>query len=166
MSDQLKRIEQILTDKKFQDHMEHIRLLEQDRLFCRHDMNHLLDVCRISWILNLEEDHSVEKEVLYAAGLLHDIGRWKQYIDGEDHAKVSSELAADILNRCGFTSEESSPIRDAIAAHRTGDQQGGQNEPLTQLLYRADKLSRPCITCKAISECKNFSNDEKAKFRY
>lgn len=81
-------------------------------------MDHLLDVCRISWILNLEEGLLIDKERIYAAALLHDIGRWVEYETGQDHAMASGELAEDILDRCGFSGNEKADIIEAIKSHR------------------------------------------------
>ena len=48
-------------------------ITEKERIFCRHGMEHLLDVARIAYITNLEEGLGIEKDVIYAAGLLHDV---------------------------------------------------------------------------------------------
>ena len=42
-------------------------------------MGHLLDVARLAWIFNLEANQEISKERIYAAALLHDIGRHIQY---------------------------------------------------------------------------------------
>lgn len=47
---------------------------KKDRIFCGHDMGHLLDVARLAWIFNLEANQEISKERIYAAALLHDIG--------------------------------------------------------------------------------------------
>lgn len=42
-------------------------------------MSHLLDVARIAYIRNLEKGYGFRKDVIYAAAVLHDIGKALQY---------------------------------------------------------------------------------------
>ena len=83
------RVNKIIENKMYWEHLDKIEVYEKDREFCRHNIGHFLDVCRIAWILNLEGNLALSKEVIYATGLLHDIGRWLQYENGEDHALAS-----------------------------------------------------------------------------
>ena len=46
------------------------------------------------------------KEIIYAIGLLHDIGRWVEYEGGEKHNKASYKMSLDILKECDFNKEE------------------------------------------------------------
>lgn len=140
---------------------EHVRLNEEaeaEREFCRHDMVHFLDVARIAEILNLKEERHVEKDWIYAAALLHDIGRHVQYRDGTPHEEASALLAAPILEDCGFDDIETSVILKAIAGHRKA--LSASQPGLDGLLYRADKLSRSCFVCKTEKKC-NWRNDKK-----
>ena len=66
-----------------------ITQLEASREFCRHDVTHFLDVARLAWIENLERGLGVSKEEIYAAALLHDIGRHLQYEKGIPHDEAS-----------------------------------------------------------------------------
>lgn len=152
------RIDQIIYNQKYKEYRIRIEKWEKDRIFCHHDTNHFLSVARIAWILNLEEQLHMEKEYIYAAALLHDIGRFKQYEDGSDHAVVSSELAVDILSETGFSETENKLICDAIASHRIKEVADERN--LKGILYRADKLSRDCYFCKASDQC-DWKNDKK-----
>lgn len=158
----MERVNCILEDTDFLNYIAKIEELEKGRIFCHHDMNHLLDVCRISWILNLEEKLLIGKEKIYAAALLHDIGRWVEYETGQDHAIASGELAEDILDRCGFSGDEKIHIIEAIKNHRKKE----HSTDLSRILYKADKLSRPCINCKAIGKCKRFKQAKKPVFLY
>jgi uncharacterized protein len=97
------------------------------------------------------------KEVVYAAGILHDIGRWRQYETGEDHSVIGAELAAEILERTNFTPQEIRVITRAIREHRS--QREGMST-LGELLYRADNLSRACHECSAKNKCYKFSTME------
>ena len=83
--------------------MERLAEYEKDRIFCRHGMEHLLDVARIAYIENLENNRGISKEIIYGAALLHDIGRYLQYTEGIPHEKAGEELALEILKDSGFS---------------------------------------------------------------
>lgn len=153
----MERVNKILEDEKYQEHLSKIAACETNRKFCRHTINHFLDVCRIAWIKNLENQLGIEKEIIYAAGLLHDIGRWVEYETGEDHATVSAKLCVEILIHCEFRNTEIELIQIAIQEHRIKV----HANDLSAILYKADKLSRNCISCEAIQDCKKFQNGEK-----
>ena len=70
----MERIQNILKHPEFEKSMRMIRTLEKERIFCCHGMEHLLDVARIAYITSLEEEAGIKKDVIYAAGLLHDVG--------------------------------------------------------------------------------------------
>lgn len=159
----MKRINLILQNTQFRDCLKRIEAAEKDRIFCGHDLVHLLDVCRLAWILYQEEERKgtlgkIDREWIYAAGLLHDIGRWKQYEDGTPHEIVGSSLAKGILTECGFGAGETKAICEAIGNHR--NEGIGRDNTLSGLLYRADKMSRACFGCKAEALC-NWSRKKK-----
>lgn len=159
----MERVNRIASHETYKSHLKKIAKWEEHRNFCKHDFIHFLDVCRIAWILSLEEDADLSKEAVYAAGLLHDIGRWSEYQSGTDHALESARLCVEILEDCGFDLEEIEIIKEAIASHRIKDS-GGRT--LSNLLYRADKFSRRCYDCAVIGECKKFQNGEKPYLEY
>ncbi|MDO4633342.1 MAG: HD domain-containing protein [Eubacteriales bacterium] len=132
---------------------------EKDRKFCRHTLEHFLDVARLTWILCLEEKCEIDREQIYAAALLHDLGRYRQISEGIPHEKASVMLAKEILPDCGFTQGEIGKITEAIDAHR-GSGERTENSRLAELLYKADKLSRNCFACPASGEC-NWNEEKK-----
>jgi putative nucleotidyltransferase with HDIG domain len=144
------RVNSILKNKKYIHLMSRIAELEKEREFCLHDLNHSLDVARIGYIISLEEDLKVSRELIYAAALLHDIGRADEYEKKLSHHEQSAVLAEAILTECGFKESEKCAICEAISAHKyvAGDERG-----LKYILYRADKLSRKCFDCKMYQEC-------------
>lgn len=154
----MERIQTILHNQTYQEYIQKIETCELSRTFCRHNTVHFLDVARIAWSINLEEKLMLEKEIIYAAALLHDIGRFVQYETGEDHAVVSGRLAPAILSQCGFDDKETEMIVEAIIQHRNPDIQWDKN--LNGIIYRADKLSRACYFCKAEADC-NWKGDKK-----
>ena len=48
------RINQICAHPRWKECVEKIRVLEQNRIFCRHETTHFLDVARIAYNENLE----------------------------------------------------------------------------------------------------------------
>ena len=69
------RVNAILNHKTYRKYYDQIEKIEKDRIFCRHQMPHLLDVARIAYITNLERNLGYDREVIYAAAILHDIGK-------------------------------------------------------------------------------------------
>ena len=138
--------------------MEQIRKLEQDRVFCRHDIAHCIDVARLAYLENLEKHLGLEQGLIYAAALLHDIGRHLQYLEGIPHEQGSASLAQTILMDCGYSPAEREEIVSAILRHRLPET-GSQND-LAGLLFRADKASSLCMFCGASEAC-NWSQEEK-----
>ncbi len=148
----MKRVNQIFRHPLYQDALRTIEEAEQERIFCRHDMEHFLSVARLAYIYNQREEVGVSKPVIYGAALLHDIGRSQEYKSGLPHHEAGMSLAESILAACGFSDEEQSQILDAILFHRKEGKQGGKD--LRSLLYRADKASRNCFMCRERDQCK------------
>ena len=136
----MERVNRVLANEKFQNSKQKIEAWEKDRIFCKHDMVHFLDVARIAQILNLKEALGLPEELIYAAALLHDIGRHVQYADGTPHERASMPIAKEILIECGFDEKETDVIVKAIGNHRTAEIK--ENRDLNGILYRADKGSR------------------------
>ena len=106
------RINKIIKHELYLEFVERIKVHEKDRIFCKHDPVHFLDVCRLSeieWLENkinvmecgegpkgekkrtIMEFEKIDRELLYACGLLHDIGRWQEYETGIRHEIASAE---------------------------------------------------------------------------
>ncbi len=144
------RIDDILNNTLYKSYMADIEQAEVQRKFCLHGLNHSLDVARISHIINLEEGLGFEKDIVYAMALLHDIGRGVEYKDGTPHHEAGIEISRNILQETGFDSADTDMILSAIFSHKTACQ---EKSSLGYLLFKADKLSRNCFTCKAYDEC-------------
>ena len=160
----MKRVDRILKHDLFQKFLERTYEFEKDRVFCRHNMEHFLSVARIAQILNLKRKLKIDKAYVYAAALLHDIGRFKQYEDGIPHEKVSAALAPPILKDCGFNEKETELIIEAIRNHRNSTIE--KERSLRGILYRADKLSRACYACPVEKECNWKADKKNRKLRY
>ena len=152
------RINRILAHPLWIQAVADIRELEKDRIFCKHTVEHFLDVARLGYIEALERHMAVPKEQIYAAALLHDIGRAEQYRSGTPHDQAGADLARTILAGCGFSEDETREIAAAILGHRKPDT--GTRQDLAGILYRADKASRMCLFCKVQKEC-NWSDEKK-----
>lgn len=149
----MKEIEEIRQHPLYTEYYEKLRQAEKDRVFCCHQMEHLLDVARIAYITSLEQKLGLRKEVIYAAAFLHDIGKYKQYTEGIPHEKASAEIAEVILEELpenAFSKEEKASILRAIRGHR---KERDDMEVLERLIYNSDKLSRKCFVCEVQEEC-------------
>lgn len=146
------RINRILEHPIFKECILLNEMAEAQRCFCHHDIEHLCAVARIAMLLNLEEGLGLSKDLVYGAALLHDCGRYKQYVKGIPHDEAGADIARRILPECGYDEEEIRCIVAAIVSHR-GSIENKREGALAQLLYRADKMSRNCRFCKMHEEC-------------
>lgn len=144
------------------DLVKQIEEAERDRIFCKHDTDHFVDVARIATILAGDMNVVIDRDLIYAAALVHDLGRAKQYIDGTPHEIAGGQVAGEILPDCGYNEQEVDIIQKAIVNHRnkTSDinpnseiKEFSDEEKLSFLLYKADKLSRKCYECSAKAMC-------------
>ena len=156
------RVNDILQHKGYEDYCRKNKLAEEQRIYCRHGSDHGVTVARIAYIHLLEEQMGaglVEarplKEIVYAAGILHDIGRWVEYQTQEDHALVGSRLAIPILRECGFTDAEIETITLGILEHRRTPEETSTS--LGQALARADDWARDCRNCLSRGTCYKYT---------
>ncbi|WP_235839154.1 HD domain-containing protein [Clostridium sp. Marseille-P2415] len=155
----IERITNILNNEVFKENLERNKTAERERMFCKHDLNHSIDVARIAYILNLEDQLDYDKELIYAVALLHDITKWRQYEDGTPHNISAAEVSDIILGSCGFHGKEKEMCKNAISKHRKLE---SENDSFAELMYKADKLSRFCFFCKAKNIC-NWSPEKMNK---
>lgn len=166
----MKRAELLVNDPLYKEYITRNYNEEIQPKFCQHDFRHHLDVARIAYILVLERNDLnyfikegqlsgklAAKEVIYAAGLLHDIGKWQEYNTGVDHAVYGARLARDILPRAFFNPNEVEIICRAIYEHRNISR---DMSFLGERLYRADNLSRVCTECDYRNQCPKIRNKE------
>ncbi len=147
---QMERVNAILGHPSYQSWIIAINQAELRRDLCRHGVDHAFDVARIAYALWLDcGGNPVAKDIVYAAALLHDVGRWQEYEDpAVDHAEASAELAEPLLLEVGYHPEVAAEICKAVRAHRSGGEAG-----LAKILWQADKLSRPCFLCPSAAKC-------------
>lgn len=141
----MQRCNKIYNHPIYQKHMTHITEMERDRKFCLHNLEHSLDVARIGWIMILEQGLDIDKELFYAAALLHDAGRYT----GIPHNESGAMLADTLMPLCGFSDDETELVTRAIREHRINE----NSSEFSKILYTADKKSRMCFSCAAADEC-------------
>jgi uncharacterized protein len=156
------RIKNIIENKKYIKCLNKNEKREKNRIYCKHTLEHFVDTARIAYIISLEKGLNIDKELIYASALLHDIGKWKQYESGIPHEIASSGIAKTILVECNFNSEEVSLITEAIDNHRTKVE---NPLDLKGILAQADKLSRNCFYCDVKEKC-NWNEEKKNKSIY
>lgn len=157
----MERIQKIIRHKQYQFYYQQMLELEADRMYCHHTIEHFLAVARIVYIRNLEMDLGFSKELIYAAALLHDIGKGTQYLEGVPHEIAAARITAPILKDCGFDAEAQHLILSAVKNHRKGPQTPSPHS-LDTLLFEADKQSRNCFFCEASKEC-HWDESRKSK---
>jgi len=145
------KVDMIIENNSFRYNLRKIEELEKNRKYCKHDMQHFLDVARIMYIISLENDFNISKHIIYTTALLHDIGRGEQYENGIAHNIASVQIAKKILHQCEYGDKEIDEILEAIGNHRSDTE---NSNSLSNLLYKCDKLSRDCVHCQASAGCK------------
>lgn len=153
----------IMANGYYRDLLNKLEYLERDREFCRHNLEHFLDVARICYILSLENKYNIKKDLIYATSLLHDIGRVLEYEEGIEHNMASARIAKEILEETDFDSDEKNLIIETILSHRK--EKDAENN-LERIFYRADKLSRMCFKCPAINKCYWDSSKKNMEISY
>lgn len=155
------RVNAVICHPLYLEYYHRLERAEKERIFCRHQMSHLLDVARIAYIRNLEKGYGFRKDVIYAAAVLHDIGKALQYEEKVPHEIAGERIAGEILDtlpkETGFSEEEKRTIKNAVRGHR---RLRDGADTLEKLLYEADKASRLCLSCPANREC-NWSEEKK-----
>ncbi|MEN6314741.1 MAG: HD domain-containing protein [Clostridiaceae bacterium] len=103
-----------------------------------HDCQHIYRVLYSA--LDLSTEFSVDKDVVIAASLLHDIGREEQFRNPEcDHAIIGAQMAYDYLKGIGWPEDKASHVKACISTHRYRN----DNLPSSieaKILFDADKL--------------------------
>ena len=157
----MKRVNAIFRHPLYQAYYRRLEEAEHGRIFCRHQMTHLLDVARIAYIRSLEEGLGLDREVIYAAAVLHDIGKVLQYEEGIPHEisgeRIASEILDSLTDENAFFKTEKTMILTAIRGHRKLRK---EPEALERLLYESDKASRTCFACPAEPQC-HWSEEKK-----
>ncbi|MBQ7131646.1 MAG: HD domain-containing protein [Oscillospiraceae bacterium] len=154
--------EKIIKNQLFKKTLKKTKKAEKHRIFCRHGIEHLLDTARIAYILSLENSLDIDKDIIYAAALLHDCGRFKQYEDSTPHEEAGAVIARQILEQIDCEQTTAELIINAVAEHRKGH----CTSNLSRIIFEADKASRMCLFCKAEKECNHSKTKKNMKIIY
>jgi len=156
----MQRVWDVFTDPDFIFCMKETAVLEKERIYCRHDMGHLLATARLAYIFSLERGYGIDRSLIYAAALLHDCGRAEEYKSGIPHDRAGAGTAYRILSRYDFSEKEIEEILAAIRGHRETGDVSMPEDRLSEVLYDADKMSRNCFLCGARDSC-SWSDEKK-----
>ena len=155
--------DRLLTDPEYLDLLAGIEKAERERIFCGHDLSHFLDVARIARIINCEETLGLDADDIYVSALLHDVGRLQEYEDDTPHDEAGVAIAASFLEKIAYPEVKRAAVLEAVSGHRAAEEAGTL---LTELIRRADKLSRPCFSCPARVKCKWPESQKNKSFSY
>ena len=168
----MKYTDLVLKHPIFTEFVEEIHMAEAFRIYCGHEIDHAMEVARLSWIYYLEEslkegelqgwssDLEETKDLFYVAALLHDIGRVAQYETGVHHAIAGIKPAKQILADIQAPLEWVDQILEVIAEHSDKTAQPSDKAtgyPVKNLQYyiaKADHDCRLCFSCLAADSCK------------
>jgi len=152
-----KRILKIFENDEFFLALDSIKDLEKSREFCKHNLEHCLQVARLAL---KESNGKINVEIIIVTALLHDLGRAKEWLlnynallTNESHNILSAKYSEKILLDCGFSIDETNLIYIAIENHN--NDKVALETGLNGIIYRADKTSRDCENCKTKNKCKN-----------
>ena len=81
----------------------------------------------------------VDRDILVAACLLHDVGRPQQFKTGADHALVGGDMAYEFLLTLGWEPLRAEWVRGCIQSHRFRNDLPPESME-AKLLYDADKM--------------------------
>lgn len=147
----------ILINETYRTELDKLRELEKDRVFCGHDIEHFLDVARITMIICTEKGIDVMPDLIYSASLLHDIGRSREYTENVPHHMAGMEIAEKILDEVNCCEDMKKKILSLVLNHSNRE---NEKDSLESIFYTADKKSRLCFACKSRNIC-NWQKDKK-----
>ena len=64
-------VARLLHQEQYRKTVKKIARLEADRIYCRHNMEHFMDVARLAQIRNLKEQLGLDEEMIYLYAALH-----------------------------------------------------------------------------------------------
>lgn len=168
----MKRIsERVFEHSAYQKKIKELEAIEENRIFCKHDLEHFQEVGRIATLVAKENGLPMSSDLIMTASLLHDMGRVEQYKQGISHAEASVAFAREILLSLLVDEHEIQCICDAIGEHSRRQcaskrfRDANQLRTLGELLSYADQFSRKCYACSAINDCK-WKKEEKILREY
>lgn len=117
-------------------------IIEKYMLSCMndsaHDCQHIYRVLYYS--MDICKNYEIDKDVLIAAALLHDVGREAQIKDSRvDHAEEGAKMASEFLTSIGWELEKIQHVSACISSHRFRNDKLPESME-AKILFDADKL--------------------------
>ena len=146
----MERYQKIVRNKRFQREYQRLEEKEQDRRFCRHNMEHFLAAARISLYQSFWKTAGDIQRCYLWYRFLHDLGRMAEYETGNLMRSWRGSCRG-ILRSADMSRWRLNRLQTSIRGHR----RKGQKDPdsFADVFYQADKLSRDCIHCRVREEC-------------
>lgn len=150
----------MLNTQLYQSKLQKLCQYEEDRRYCRHDLEHFREVGRIAGIVARNNKLDFSQDLIDTCALLHDMGRVEQYESGISHDKASVAFAREILFYLKCDEPYIQTVCEAIAGHSNrycaGERYKKAEElrSLGEIISYGDQFSRKCYVCQAASRCK------------
>ncbi|MCR5667243.1 MAG: HD domain-containing protein [Eubacterium sp.] len=153
-------------NEDYKAYMKQLAELEQDRKFCRHGEDHLMEVASLAaWAASVcRVPH--DPDIIILAAMLHDIGR---VYGNAHHDESSAKIAQELMVQIRVPEDIRVRVLDLIEAHRNKDpkkyliktydqlrdalEEVSEVERLAFVFAWADNRVRNCYECKATAEC-------------
>ena len=122
--------------------IEKIKKIAENALACSaHDIEHVMRVYNMAMKI-AKTEKNVDREILKASVLLHDIARSREDDDKTGkicHAKESARMSKPILEKLGFSGEKIKKIQHCILTHRFKTKEKPESIE-AKILFDSDKL--------------------------
>jgi len=104
-----------------------------------HDEHHIYRVLYVALDIASYEE-KVDRDVLIASCLLHDIGREKQFLDENVcHAQAGGEMAYDFVRTLGWDEAKALHVKECVSTHRFRSSSPPQSIE-AKIIFDSDKL--------------------------
>ncbi len=106
-----------------------------------HDKLHIYRVLNYALRIIDEGNLNVDKDIIIAAALLHDIGRSAESENHSlCHAVVGADMAYTFLKSCGYPEDFCLRVSRCVLTHRKGGKQDKPDSVEAMIIFDADKL--------------------------
>lgn len=160
------QIDRLLQHPKYRARLELLQEMEQNRIYCGHNLEHFMKVGCIAEQVVVKNELPFSEDVIFGAALLHDVGRVEQYRQGISHEKASVAFAREILFSLNWDVSDIEMVCEAIGSHSHRQCAADRWEKmsalvsLAEVISFADQFSRTCYRCHVADTCK-WKEEEK-----
>ncbi len=93
----MKFTEKLLKHPEFLRLQKRVQQIEQDRIYCHHELPHALDVCRMAWMMYLEDQMQAKVESVLEASLKNTYGSESALENSERIAEDRNAECTDVI---------------------------------------------------------------------